>query len=169
MIDKQTQSVVKEVRDVRKVITLSTLSGSIAAFALMAAVVACAPLKVAEQDPARVIERVCPLLEMQLNTLTASGVFTGPAEATLVSVRKQVDDVCAPGTIVTNDALASITANITPRIADVVAETELMTPAEKKATLLALSAIATMVELYVSRPTNAADTTAATGMIRLNT
>jgi hypothetical protein len=114
-----------------------------AGVALSIALAACS--SVPQQTPAQIAATVCPGVQSELALLSASGVFTGGAAATLANqIQPDVAAVCASGATVTSVNLQTLVNAALPVVVAAVNVSSL-TDQQKLEATLAVGALATAV------------------------
>lgn len=100
---------------------------------------------VPKQTPAQIAATVCPGVQSELALLSASGVFTGGAAATLANqIQPDVAAVCASGATVTSANLQTL-VNATLPVVVAAVNVSSLTDQQKLEATLAVGALATAV------------------------
>lgn len=102
------------------------------------------------QTPAQVAATICPALQSEVSLLSASGVFTGGAQATLVNqVTPDVASVCAAGVTVTSISLQNLVNATLPVIVSAINASPMLA-AQKNEAILAIGAFSMAINTALS-------------------
>lgn len=102
------------------------------------------------QTPAQVAATICPALQSEVSLLSASGVFTGGAQATLTNqVTPDIASVCAAGATVTTVTMQTLVNATLPVIVTAINASS-MTSAQKNEAILAVGAFSMAINTALS-------------------
>lgn len=102
------------------------------------------------QTPAQVAATICPALQSEVSLLSASGVFTGGAQATLTNqVVPDVASVCAAGVTVTKVTLQNLVSATIPVIVSAI-NVSSMSASQKNEAILAVGAFSMAINMALS-------------------
>lgn len=102
------------------------------------------------QSPAQVAATICPALQSEISLLSASGVFTGGAQATLVNqVTPDVAGVCAAGVTVTTVTMQTLVNATLPVIVTAINASPMLA-AQKNEAILAIGAFSMAINTALS-------------------